>query len=110
MFVPQRLGCNLPANGWSLPKAKIISALKYINTVTTKSLITNAEENGSNKNGFASSSGVCLEVMIRKQWLESVYHLGLRPFLRVGALYCQCWSFSMSAWIFFCLVGELGQL
>lgn len=28
---PQRLSCNFPTTGWSLPKAKIIPALKYIN-------------------------------------------------------------------------------
>lgn len=89
VLVHQRLGCNLPTTGWSLPKAKIISALKYINTVTTKSLITNAVKDVSNKNSFRLFCGDCLEVMIKKQWLESVYHLGPRLFLRVGALCCQ---------------------
>lgn len=46
----QRLGCNLPGDGWSLPKAKIISALTHINMVTIKSLIMNAVEDVSTKN------------------------------------------------------------
>lgn len=39
------------------------------------------------------SVGVCLGAMIRKQWLESLYHLGSHPFLRVEAL---CYHFICS--------------
>lgn len=53
MLTPQKLSCNLPASGWSLPNAKIISALRYINMVTIESLIPNAVEDVSNKNSFA---------------------------------------------------------
>lgn len=40
-LVPIRLGCNLPADGWSLPKAEIIAALRYISMLPAGCLITN---------------------------------------------------------------------
>lgn len=46
MLAPQRLGCNLPAAGWSVTKLKIISEPKYIEMGATKCLIADAEEGG----------------------------------------------------------------
>lgn len=61
-------------------------------------------------NSFVSSFGVCLGIMIRKQWLKSVYHLGPHPFPRVGALCCHFWFFSTLASLSLSLAGEFGQL
>lgn len=55
VLTPQGLGSNLPADGWSLPKEKIMSALKYVNTATPTSLITNAGENVSNNNSWSKT-------------------------------------------------------
>lgn len=77
---PEGRASNLPADGWSLPNAKIISGLKYINMPAAKSLITNADEDASNRTSVASSSGAILGVMIRKQRLESGVSFGSPPF------------------------------
>lgn len=64
--------------------AKIMSALRYINMAAANSLIRNAKEDVTKKNSCPVFCGSCLEVMIKKQGLESVYDLGLRLFLSAG--------------------------